>query len=72
MQLKARPLTTAQIEKEVRKLGPSIEEHYKDFVNRLETMLMESEQNSQEEYAGFLFAVSYISNVIARKHNIKR
>lgn len=69
---KAQPLTTQRIEKEVKKAGPSVEEHYKDYLNRFETMLYETEENSQEEYAGFLFAVSQLSNLIAQKHNIKR
>lgn len=72
MQLKARALTTQQIEKEVKKAGPSVEGYYQDFLNRFETMFHETQENSQEEYAGFLFAHAALSNLIAQKHNIKR
>lgn len=68
----AKILTTKQIEKEVKKAGPSVEEAYYRQYDACIKYLQDVEEISQEEYAGYLFAHAAVSNFIAQKHNVKR
>lgn len=70
--LKARALSSKQIEKEVDKCGPSTRKEYDEWKFKLGTMMDNATDESGESLAGFLFAVAQLGNEITARHNIKR